>query len=267
MAAAIVVLVGLGAFCGWRYYSDVYVPNRQITDAEREQRELFQTLKPDLAPSTPATPAAQEPSGTASAQAADGISGGSTVNWVQTLTEKNGGSVGWITIDGTVIDYPVVQASDNAYYLDHGFDGDYNYGLGCPFLDYRCKGDFSDFNSIIYAHHIQGYQALFSDITLYKDSSFMEQHPAGTLLTGNGARKVRFFAYMLIPNPSFAYSTGIAKKSERDGYIDGIFEEAVYTTGYTAEELKKKDDLHLLLLSTCAYEFWNARGVLAGVIE
>ena len=174
-----------------------------------------------------------------------------------------GGFFGWRYFN----DVPVVQAEDNDFYLEHGVDGQYNNGLGCPFLDYRCDGDFSGFNSIIYAHHIQGYQALFSDITLFGDRAFMEQHYAGTLITKKDARKVRFFAYLLIPNPSLVFNTDFDDRDGRDAYLDEIFENAEYTSAYTLEELKKNDNLRLLLLSTCAYEFRNARGVLVGVIE
>lgn len=95
----------------------------------------------------------------------------------------------------------------------------------------------------------------------------MEQHYAGTLITKKDARKVRFFAYLLIPNPSFAFNTDFDDRDGRDAYLDEIFENAEYTSAYTLEELKKNDNLRLLLLSTCAYEFRNARGVLVGVIE
>ena len=258
MAAAVIVLLAVGGFFGWRYYHDVFLPNKLITDTEQEQRAVFEKLRPDAEPD-PASDDGTVSDGTA--QRAE------TAQPLAKLEAANSDAVGWITIDGTVIDYPVVQTADNDYYLDHGVDGQYNNGLGCPFLDYRCKSDFSDFHSIIYAHHIQGYRALFSDITLYGDSAFMEQHPTGTLLTKNGARKVRFFAYLLLPNPSFAFSMDIDGKADRDGYLENIFEKAEYTSGYTLEELKKNDKLRLLLLSTCAYEYRNARGVLAGVIE
>lgn len=252
MIFLVIVLVCAGAYCGWRYYSDVYRPNKQITDADKSQRELFDQIDPD-----PDDDDVDKKDGTSDDK--DGL--------LHELTEINSDSVGWITIDGTVIDYPIVQSDDNYYYLDHGFDGEYNWGLGCPFLDYRCKSDFSDFCSIAYAHHISGYQAMFSDITLYKDPGFMESYPVGILTTKTKVHTVRFFAYMILPNPSFAYNFDFDTKVKRDAYIDNIYENAEYTSVYTAKELKEKKDINLLLLSTCTYEYWNARGVLAGVIE
>ena len=248
----VVVLVAVGGYCGWRYYNDVYVPNKQVTDADKTQRELFESIKPEDAASAPSSE--DDPEGV-------------TDSAVETLRSRNDDAVGWLTIDGTVIDYPIVQTTDNTFYLENGFDGTYNYGLGCPFLDFRCQSDFKGFNSIVYAHHILGYQAMFSDITNYKDPDFMKQYPNGTLRTKSGAHQVRFFAYMIIPNPSFAYQTEFTSQAQKDAYIDEIYQSAEYPPVLKADDLKSNTELHLLLLSTCTYEYWQARGVLAGVIE
>lgn len=68
------------------------------------------------------------------------------------LQEINPDIVGWIYIEGTEINYPVVQGNDNQYYLKHLFSGEWN-GSGCIFLDSRNRVDFSDRHSIIYGHH------------------------------------------------------------------------------------------------------------------
>lgn len=68
------------------------------------------------------------------------------------LTEINPDIVAWIYIEGTEINYPVVQGIDNQYYLKHLFNGKWN-SSGCIFLDSRNTPDFSDRRSIIYGHH------------------------------------------------------------------------------------------------------------------
>ncbi len=67
------------------------------------------------------------------------------------LKEVNNETVGWIQINGTNINYPFVQASNNDFYLTHAFDKSRN-SAGWVFLDYRNKNDLSDKNNIIYAH-------------------------------------------------------------------------------------------------------------------
>ena len=68
------------------------------------------------------------------------------------LKEQNKDTVGWIKINGTNIDYPVVKGEDNSYYLTHSFDKSVN-NAGWVFADYRNKFDTTDKNIIIYAHN------------------------------------------------------------------------------------------------------------------
>ncbi len=250
--AMVVILACAGIYCAKRYYDEAYLPRKQLKDADKEQRELFDRVRPDVSVTEAQAVIEENESQPEYDPLAD-------------LKAENDESVGWLTIDGTGIDYPIVQASDNSFYLQNGFDKQYNCGLGCPFLDYRCEG-FGESVSIVYAHHIQGEQAMFADIAKYKENSYMAAHPRGELLTADGMCEVDFFAYLNIPSDDYAYQVGLTEKSDRDGYIDHIFSSASYTSGFTADELKR-GDTRLLLLSTCTYEFWEARGVLVGVIK
>ena len=67
------------------------------------------------------------------------------------LIKQNSDTVGWIQVNGTNINYPFVQASDNEYYLNHSFDKSWNMA-GWLFLDYRNKKEEYDKNTIIYGH-------------------------------------------------------------------------------------------------------------------
>lgn len=70
------------------------------------------------------------------------------------LDSVNQDVVGWITIDGTAIDYAILQSYDNDYYLRRSIDGNYSW-FGWPFMDYRNTGEFTDRNTIIYGHNIK----------------------------------------------------------------------------------------------------------------
>lgn len=70
------------------------------------------------------------------------------------LREINPDIVAWIYIEGTKINYPIVQGGDNSYYLKHLFSGEWN-GSGCIFLDFRNDTSFADRHSIIYGHHMK----------------------------------------------------------------------------------------------------------------
>ena len=251
----LVIFVLAGLYCGWRYYDDVLKPEQQISLADRRQQQLFAEMKPIVTESA-----------TENETRIDSIADEILHHPLEKAEKVNTSVVGWITIPGTHIDYPIAQGTDNNFYLHNGFDQQYNYELGCPFLDYRCAPDFSGFNSIVYAHHMTK-QRMFADIALYQDSSFMASCPEGMLVTKNGQFHVRFFAYLTVPSNSQIYQLEFHLEQERIDYIDFLNENANYTMVYSSDMLKENENLHLLLLSTCTYEFQEARGVLVGVIE
>ena len=242
----IAVLAAAGLYCGYRYYDDVIRPEQELTAAEETQTALLDRIRPaaEEAP-VPEDPAAPPEDPLAAAAAV------------------NPAVVGWIRIPGTHIDHPIAQAADNDFYLHNGFDGEYNYELGCPFLDCRCASDLGGVNSIVYAHHMNK-QRMFADIALYKDKSFLEAHPTGELTLHDGVHTVRFFAYLNVPHDHAVY--GIADRAGEKAYLEALFASADYVT-MTIGDLGREEDLHLLLLSTCTYEYQDARGVLAGIIE
>ena len=251
MIAAVVILALAGVYFGWRYYGDVIQPEQELAAADGEQLALFENIRP--------VPAAEQDSVPENGDAP-------LVNPLAEAEAVNPSVVGWITIPGTHIDYPIAQAEDNDFYLHNGFDRQYNYELGCPFLDYRCESDFGGFNSIVYAHHMNK-QRMFADIALFKDATFMQEHPTGTLTLRDGAHTVHFFAYLNVMPTASVYHTALVSDAEKETYIDDIFSDAVYTAEFSPDELKAREDLHLLLLSTCTYEFTGARGILIGIIE
>ena len=67
------------------------------------------------------------------------------------LLEKNSDTIAYINVRGTNVNYPVVQTSNNDYYLTHAFDKSYN-DAGWVYMDYRNNKNFGDFNTIIYGH-------------------------------------------------------------------------------------------------------------------
>ncbi|MBR1384929.1 MAG: class B sortase [Ruminococcus sp.] len=244
LLCAIAAFAAAGCYCAYRYYQSDVLPEQQLDKANEEQLQLFENVKPDytIPDDKPGTTKPQE-------------------NLLEAAEEVNSGVVAWLTIPGTHIDYPICQAEDNDFYLHNGFDGQYNYELGCPFLDYRCAGDFSGFNSIVYAHHMTE-QRMFADIALYIDESFFDGHDTGYLVLGDDVHAVDFFAYLSVPSTAPAYHAVFVMDSEKQEYIDYIFQTAKYS-----KEINIDENSHLLLLSTCTFEYEEARGVLVGVIQ
>ena len=243
----VVLLTAAGGYCGYRYYSETYLPEKQIAEADSSQRELFDRIKPDLTETQPKTE-----------HTADTDSADEKVKTEDTppdpladLLAVNDEAVGWITVPGTNIDFAIAQAADNDFYLHNGFDCDETDNilqLTIPFGDGRIPMS-------------------CTDISLFKDSNFMMSCPTGTLLTENGQYTVRFFAYLTVSSDDYTYHVDFDTASEKEEYLDYLFDKANYTMNFSSDELKEDEDLRLLLLSTCTYEYWAARGVLVGVIE
>ena len=100
------------------------------------------------------------------------------------LRELSDDAVAWITIDGTRIDYPVMQGKTNAEYLNKNPYGEFSLS-GSIFLDNRNDKTLSDPYSLIYGHHME-YGAMFGALDEYKDKAYFEAHRTGLLTVTNG---------------------------------------------------------------------------------
>lgn len=108
------------------------------------------------------------------------------------LKEQNGDLVGWLTMEGTDIDYPVVQAADNDYYLRRSFDGSYLY-TGTLFMDYRCRPDCGGLYSIIYGHNIKS-GMMFHCLADYQQQDYFAAHQYGWYVTPEAAYRLEAVA-------------------------------------------------------------------------
>jgi len=97
------------------------------------------------------------------------------------LTEQNPDTVGWIYIDGTHINYPVVRGTDNRKYVTTLFDGRENQA-GSIFMDWRSSPDLSDTHTIIYGHNM-GDKSMFGDLTKYQKQEYLDSHARGMFIT------------------------------------------------------------------------------------
>lgn len=256
--ALILILLCTGAYGGYRYRHDVYLPKKRTAEALEKQEELFDAVRPDIQKASEAAAAHTSEIGS-EAKEPDSVE---TVSPLTECIEFCDDTVGWLYVPDTGLDYPVVQGSDNSFYLNRGLDREWD-PFGLPFLDYRCAGDFSGFNSVIYAHNFEN-MAMFAPVGLFKDPSYMEKHPSGLLITDSGAEEIEFFAYITAPADSPVYDTVHITDREKLDYAELLLHTAVHHTDISAEELSAK---RLIMLSTCTFEYDEARGILAGFIR
>lgn len=109
------------------------------------------------------------------------------------LRELSADAVAWITVDGTRIDYPVMQGKTNDDYLNKDPYGEFSLS-GSIFLDSRNDKTFSDPYSLVYGHHME-YGAMFGSLDGYADREYFDAHKTGTLTVIKGAEyQITFFA-------------------------------------------------------------------------
>ena len=180
----------------------------------------------------------------------------------KTLHNSNKDMIGWIKIDGTVIDYPVMQASDNEYYLNHDFDRKEKKS-GALFLDCRCDAVYGNNNFIIYGHHLTS-GSMFSCLSDYQSKSFYEKHPYITFDTvyATGTYQVMYAFRSRVyeeTDVNFKYYDFIDADSEEEfnSYMNEMKAASFIDTGITAVYGDQ-----LLTLSTCDYAEENGRFVV-----
>jgi len=168
------------------------------------------------------------------------------------LQAKYPDAVGWLTVPNTNIDYPFVQGKDNDYYLRRDLNGDHAVA-GTIFIDYRCEKDFTSQNTIIYGHHMKN-GSMFGTLKAFNDKDFFEVNRHGTIYLPYETLTLEFFAYLII-DP--ATEKEIYNPALSDTFFDYIKQNARH---YRDVDLMDGD--RIVTLSTCAYEFENARMAL-----
>lgn len=174
----------------------------------------------------------------------------------EVLWETNEDVVGWIYCEDTPINCPIVQAEDNDYYLRRLIDGTWN-SSGTLFADYRNAADFSDSNTIIYGHNMKN-KGMFGTLSNYKEQSYYDEHPLMWLLTPNGNYKVELIAGYVTSSTSEIYSFGQAEEE-----VLALAEQSIEKSTFTSDFQVLQGD-RFVTLSTCSYEYDNARYVLIG---
>jgi len=171
------------------------------------------------------------------------------------LLAQNPDVIGRIVIEGIGLDYPIVQGKDNSYYLTHTAERKPD-ERGALFLDYRINGDFSDFKSIIYGHHKSNGE-MFGKLKHLRRQETFDEVAEGVLYTPERTYRLEIFASALTLATSEFYHFVFLTPGSREEHLAALLEQLVCyrDLGVTAED-------RLLVLSTCSYEFKNARTVI-----
>lgn len=180
------------------------------------------------------------------------------VDW-KALKKVNPDVQGWLYQKGTVINYPVVQGTDNDTYLHTRFDKQWS-GGGTLFVDYRMEKGFKGFNSIIYGHHMKD-GSMFRSIRGYtKEEGYYDKHKTLELATPHGNyHLVVFSAFITKATDENTYKMTY-DEAEKQAYIDRAWEQSELPITRDSVDVTKDD--RLVTLSTCAYDYEEARYIV-----
>jgi len=167
--------------------------------------------------------------------------------------------VAWLKIDGTNIDYPVMQKSGSPeYYLRRNYKGEYSYS-GTPFLDIDCKIGTSQ-NLIIYGHNMKD-GTMFSGLTKFKNSSYAKEHQTIKLYVNGEVTEYKLYAVCVVSSDDgwYDYTNQVSEDTftELKSHIQN-------KSSYTADSTAEYGD-YFLTLSTCDYTQSNGRLIIIAV--
>lgn len=222
----------------------------------RQSRQEFEQVTELLDHRTPASDGLSGKAETPEASAAPVI-----LEEYRAVYEQNSDFIGWIKIEGTNIDYPVMQTPDDPdFYLKRNFEKEYSY-YGIPYLQADCDIFLSD-NLVIYGHHMNN-KSMFSDLCKYRKESFYNEHKTFQFNTlySYGVYEIIAVFKTTSTGSGYPYYKFVDAEDEQafQDYVEKCKELSLYEIEPTAQYGDK-----LVTLSTCEYSRNNGRMVVVG---
>ena len=162
------------------------------------------------------------------------------------LKQLNADTVSYLVVDGSKISYPVVQTSDNKYYLNHSFDKEEN-NAGWVFMDYRNSPNFLDKNTIIYGHNRLTGTMFGSLKELLEDSYYHEDTHYIYLYTENKIYVFEVFSVYTIQKETYYLKTSFSTNKEYEKFLTILQNRSKYSFPCTVTNHDK-----IITLSTCS---------------
>lgn len=176
------------------------------------------------------------------------------------LKEAGDGELcGWIYIPDTEVNYPVYHTNDNDFYLHHTGSGAYSES-GSIFLDMVNSPAFDDTHSILYGHHMAN-GTMFAGISKYKNDGYYEDNKYAVLITEDGVRLIEFFSGYVANVRQDPWNVDFGGEEGYAEWLDTQCKRSCFES-----DVQPKTGDRVITLSTCSYEFDDARFVLHGIL-
>ena len=165
----------------------------------------------------------------------------------------------WMFIDNSYVNYPVVQAENNEYYLRRNMDGEDNIA-GTLFMDYRSDSADLRGHTIVYGHNVQN-GTMFGLLKLYLNKSYYDEHSVIYTYNKDSVTVWKIFSAYETDTENYYIDTYFPTEDEYDSFLQKLKSDSAYDTGV---EVDSGDDI--LTLSTCfLYSKANGRFVVHAV--
>lgn len=259
-ASMIAAAMGLLVYCG-SFYLKSYEQNRaakesyealaflaQASEGELEnaadQEDEMDTDSKDENDTDPKDTANRSDKEQEKKEHADTIRESFGISW-ETLRVINPQITAWITIPGADISYPVVQGSDDEFYLQHNFEGKEDL-FGCIFLGSAHSKDLTDTHSFLYGHNMEG-NMMFANLNRYEQPEFLRQCPQIEITTPERKFFYKIFSVeQAVPqSAAFVYGYGLSTPAYKQ-QLETLQKNSMYETGVEVD-----DSQPMVTLITC----------------
>ncbi|WKY45830.1 class B sortase [Eubacteriaceae bacterium ES2] len=172
----------------------------------------------------------------------------------ESLKAQNPDTVGWILIDGTPVNYPVMQSSDNDFYLHHNFYKESSIPASI-FLDYLCNS-VNTRNYVLYGHYMSD-ESMFGSLWNYQDQAYLEEHPIIQFDTPGNKGDWEIFSVYTVPADYEYRQPEFIDNNDFFQYVSRLKANSAYQIN-----VEPTPNDTILTLSTCIYTFDDARFVV-----
>jgi len=275
LVAVIIILAAGILFSGWKLIS-IYLAYKEAADEFASMAEEFTTRRDAASSERESSPSASLPVPESSTGAeADAepeiifqtvdLECGYTVNF-EAMWETNHDVAAWISSDGTAIDYPVMHGATNDTYIHTNWKGSYSVA-GSIFTNYLCSGYLHEPNTIIYGHNMKD-GSMFHSIKSYASQSYYENHPYMWYVTPEANYVLYIVGGFVVKTSYDAYTIPDSEEGVRellrDARSNSDFTPDYIISGLDADTIIENAK-RMVVLSTCSYEFDNARYIIVAV--
>ena len=184
-----------------------------------------------------------------------------------TLQNDNPDVIGWIKVDGTPVDYPILMSGidkEEDYYINHDINLAYKFA-GCIYVQRLNSDDFSDFNTIIYGHNMMN-GSMFGTLKKFRNKTFFDENRNIYVYTPKHILKYEIVSAFIHDDRHLLNSYSFMTKEGREDFIK-VCEKPNTLVKNVVENFSVEDDDRLITLSTCTAADNERYLVVAKLIE